>query len=183
MVYSINNMPYSISLGRQGENNFITLIFDISSWTDRYGTGTAKVIYQNPDGDTREVASGSIEEGVIRWNVSSEDTAIVGTGKAEIRLNTGTVLGKSITFSTSVMSSITEEPTAVSVSGAESGRFIGSFESVEQLNEYSGEIKDNDYAYVNIYSAISSQLIRTDKYIYSDGQWLFAYTVNGGDLS
>lgn len=205
MIISISNMPYLVSLGKQGESNFKTLRFDISEWADKYKNGTAKIYYENPEGIVRVTAESNIANGVIAWDVTAQDTDVPGRGKAEIKLEANGIVGKPIFFATNVSPSVSANErtaagsrhtvaqakdyyTKAEVDSAihaamqnKGGNFIGSFDSLESLYAYSGKLINNDYAYVRIINGIYAKSVEINKYIYANGKWLFAHTINGGE--
>lgn len=133
----------SITIGRQGENRSTLIRIDLSSWLDYFDeTGTFSLWHQRCGEKTKYPVSISQNGGVIDWEVTSTDTAIVGVGKCEIVYCIEDVIMKSRVVDTVVERSITgcetEPPedfeswfndiltAADSISG-----------SVEQVREYS----------------------------------------------
>ena len=86
----------TVFIGRQGENHFRNLEFDVSSLLgDEYPGGTLTAIYKRPDGVAYPVVT-SYADGVLTWSPSSTETEIVGVGQLEIRVTHEDVVGKSV---------------------------------------------------------------------------------------
>lgn len=86
----------TVFIGRQGENHFRNLEFDVSSLLgDEYPCETLTAIYKRPDGVAYPVVT-SYADGVLTWSPSSTETEIVGVGQLEIRVTHEDVVGKSV---------------------------------------------------------------------------------------
>ncbi|SDN06048.1 hypothetical protein SAMN05192585_11065 [Acetanaerobacterium elongatum] len=86
----------TVFIGRQGENHFRNLEFDVSSLLgDEYPGETLTAIYKRPDGVAYPVVT-SYADGVLTWSPSSTETEIVGVGQLEIRVTQEDVVGKSV---------------------------------------------------------------------------------------
>lgn len=86
----------TVFIGRQGENHFRNLEFDVSSLLgDEYPGETLTAIYKRPDGVAYPVVT-SYADGVLTWSPSSTETEIVGVGQLEIRVTHEDVVGKSV---------------------------------------------------------------------------------------
>lgn len=86
----------TVFIGRQGENHFRNLEFDVSSLLgDEYPGETLTAIYKRPDGVAYPVVT-SYADGVLTWSPGSTETDIVGVGQLEIRVTHEDVVGKSV---------------------------------------------------------------------------------------
>ena len=86
----------TVFIGRQGENHFRNLEFDVSSLLgDEYPGETLTAIYKRPDGVAYPVVT-SYADGVLTWSPGSTETEIVGVGQLEIRVTHEDVVGKSV---------------------------------------------------------------------------------------
>lgn len=86
----------TVFIGRQGENHFRNLEFDVSSLLgDEYPGETLTAIYKRPDGVAYPVVT-SYTDGVLTWSPGSTETEIVGVGQLEIRVTHENVVGKSV---------------------------------------------------------------------------------------
>lgn len=86
----------TVFIGRQGENHFRNLEFDVSSLLgDEYPGETLTAIYKRPDGVAYPVVT-SYADGVLTWSPGSTETEIVGVGQLEIRVTHEDVIGKSV---------------------------------------------------------------------------------------
>lgn len=93
-----------IALGRQMENNYRQIVFDLTGFTEpitditlvhQRSKDAAPYIVESTAGDT------------LTWTISNTDTAFYGYGKGELRISFDSGLAKSITFTTMVVKSIT----------------------------------------------------------------------------
>lgn len=93
-----------IALGRQMENNYRQIVFDLTGFTEpitditlvhQRSKDAAPYIVESTTGDT------------LTWTISNTDTAFYGYGKGELRISFDSGLAKSITFTTMVVKSIT----------------------------------------------------------------------------
>jgi len=86
----------TVFIGRQGENHFRNLEFEVSSLLgDEYPRETLTAIYKRPDGVAYPVVT-SYADGVLTWSPGSTETEIVGVGQLEIRVTHEDVVGKSV---------------------------------------------------------------------------------------
>ena len=64
--------------------------------------------------------------------------------------------------------------------------FRGTFDSVQELNAYDGEVTNNDYAFVVVYDPNNtSEVLQYDRYKYSDDteQFTYEYTLNNSSFT
>ena len=62
--------------------------------------------------------------------------------------------------------------------------FIGTFNSVEELNAYSGTKTPNDYAFVVVYDAVvPTEVKQYDRYKWNGTAWIFEYTLNNSSFT
>lgn len=78
-----------IILGRQGEKNAESLIFDCTSWAKKHGADTVELwVQRNPDEAPCLVSLSPVGLDLI-WEPSKEDMAKAGEGKAWIVCKAG----------------------------------------------------------------------------------------------
>lgn len=102
-----------IALGRQMEDNYRQIIFDVSDFTE---TITSITLVHQRKGDVAPYIVGTGSGTSFTWTITDTDTAYAGYGKAELRISFASGLAKSIVFSTMVIKSITADtqiPTAL----------------------------------------------------------------------
>ncbi len=98
----------TVFIGRQGENHFRKLEFDVSSLLgDEYPSETLTAIYKRPDGVAYPVVT-SYADGVLTWSPGSTETEIVGVGQLEIRVTHEDVVGKSVRVLTIVEEALSD---------------------------------------------------------------------------
>lgn len=95
-----------LPLGRQGENEALQIVFDVSRLIADYGEGTAVLVAQR----SQDVAPYTIvttqSDKTVIWTISSTDTLYQGVGKANLMWNVNNTIAKTIDFDTYVFPSI-----------------------------------------------------------------------------
>ena len=97
-----------IALGRQMEDNYRQIIFDVSDFTE---TITSITLVHQRKGDTAPYIVGTGSGTSFAWTITDTDTAYAGYGKGELRISFANGLAKSIVFRTLVIKSITADTT------------------------------------------------------------------------
>lgn len=72
----------TIHIGRVGENLATDVVFDISTWVEEYGQGTAELVI-NQNGETYPQYT-IREDNLIKWKVTNSNTSEAGMGKCEL---------------------------------------------------------------------------------------------------
>lgn len=72
----------TIHIGRVGENLATDVVFDISTWVEEYGQGTAELVI-NQNGETYPQYT-TREDNLIKWKVTNSNTSDAGMGKCEL---------------------------------------------------------------------------------------------------
>lgn len=95
-----------LPLGRQGENEALQIVFNVSELIAEYGEGTAVLVAQR----SQDVAPYTIvttqSDKTVTWTISSTDTLYQGVGKANLMWNVNNTIAKTIDFDTYVFPSI-----------------------------------------------------------------------------
>lgn len=90
--------PPLLFIGRQGENGATIFEIDLSDYVTQYGAGSADILIQR-DGDETPFASVTTLTGnVLSWPITNLETAIVGTGQAQLVYVAGGVTAKTQIF-------------------------------------------------------------------------------------
>ena len=90
-----------IPIGKQGENNAVSVLFCVSGWRGQYGdSGTFTLIHRRFGDETPYPVSISDAAEGIRWIISDVDTAFAGYGECELKYTVGDVVKKSVTWKT-----------------------------------------------------------------------------------
>lgn len=110
-MINLNNPPMPLIIGRQGENQYRAIEFDVSDWLSQYPDGAVSIIFERPDGEKYPVVVGAVSSPAV-WTPSAADTAVSGYGKLELRISSGEVLGKSTVIQTTTYPSINGDGTA-----------------------------------------------------------------------
>lgn len=96
-----------IDLGRQGENLARTIEIDISAWRAEFGEGTVQLLHQRQDDSAPYPVAVEQTGDVVRWAITSADTARVGYGAAQLLFfAAGDVLAKQCIYRTCVSPSL-----------------------------------------------------------------------------
>ena len=92
-----------LPLGKQGENLVRQIQFDLSRWISNFGPGTVQLLHQR-SGDEAPYPVAVEKDGTQAiWTVTNADTAVAGTGRAELQYYVGDALAKSETWMTKVL--------------------------------------------------------------------------------
>ena len=68
--------------------------------------------------------------------------------------------------------------------GTNTAFFRGTFDSLSDLQAYSGELTNNDYAFVVIYdSVVPTEVVSYNRYKYDGSSWVFEYTLNNSSFT
>lgn len=99
----------NIPIGRVAENEVTAVAFDISSWIEEYGDGSATLAIQRPTDDYPYIVAMTIEDGITTWTISDTDTAIQGLGKVQLTYYADDKVKKSQIYITRNAQSLTGE--------------------------------------------------------------------------
>lgn len=105
--YKLNDStaPYIITLGRVGEYGVTKVVFDFSSWKEKYGEGNCKLLCIPPGSEDFYPVFTEDTDDSIEWIVSAADTAHPGNGKVEIRYYVDDGIKKSVVINTEILAS------------------------------------------------------------------------------
>ena len=96
MIYNVTTMHGSkIMIGQRGENLATTIEIDVSEWLAKWPGSTFNVLVRRPGDIIPYVTSTSLSGNILRWPVTSTDTANAGLGKIEVRATLNGVIKKS----------------------------------------------------------------------------------------
>ena len=96
----------NIALGRQGENQVVTVQFDVAGWREQYGTGEFILLHQR-SGDTAAYPCTITEDGdTLVWVIESADVYYKGNGMAQLIYIVNSAIAKSVIYSTFVLPSL-----------------------------------------------------------------------------
>lgn len=104
VVQAKKNKP--IYIGWQGENEVVTVQFDVKGWADLYGNGTFTLINQRPTETVGYPCTVTVEDEVVSWVVKDVDVDIEGNGHVQLTYTVNDHVAKSIQFFTFVQKSI-----------------------------------------------------------------------------
>lgn len=106
MIYRVNHIPDPLFIGRVGENEYRSVVVNVSEWLDDYPDGEIRFTFQRPDGETYFPENVTRFGNLCVWTPTSNDLSIDGNGMLELTLFSGTVIGKSVTVTTRTCESL-----------------------------------------------------------------------------
>ena len=95
-----------VKLGRQGENNTQQVVIDCSEWLTDLPGCQLMVMAQRPGEKELYMPQVTASNGVITWPILSQDTALAGWGRAEVRGMLNGKIRKSCVFKTRIKPSL-----------------------------------------------------------------------------
>lgn len=98
-----------IAIGRQMENNYRRITFDVSDFTEEIDS--VMLVHQRNRDEAPYIVEQVTGANVLTWTITNTDTAYSGYGDAEIRITFSNGLAKSVVFRTLVVRSITADMT------------------------------------------------------------------------
>lgn len=98
-----------IAIGRQMENNYRQITFDVSDFTEEIDS--VMLVHQRNRDEAPYIVEQVTGSKVLTWTITNTDTAYSGYGDAEIRITFSNGLAKSVVFRTLVVRSITADMT------------------------------------------------------------------------
>lgn len=110
MKYDVTKGGY-ILLGRCGENLARTVEIDVSEYLAEYPGAVVTLLHRRHGESGIYPVAAELRDGCLVWQPTSADTAIAGSGEAEVRVTVNGVLAKSKILSTVVDKSLTGQET------------------------------------------------------------------------
>ena len=104
IIQAKKNKP--INIGWQGENEVVTVQFDVSGWADAYGNGSFTLLNQRPTETVGYPCTVTENDGVVSWVVKDVDVYYEGNGHVQLTYTVDGHIAKSIQFFTLVQKSI-----------------------------------------------------------------------------
>lgn len=112
MKYDVTKGGY-ILLGRCGENLARTVEIDVSEYLKEFPGAVVTLLHRRHGESGIYPVAVELRDGCLVWQPTSADTAIAGSGEAEVRVTVDGVLAKSKILSTMVDKSLTGQETDV----------------------------------------------------------------------
>lgn len=107
-MIEINELK-TLYIGKQGENEASIAVFDLSSWIEEYGAGTAKLLHKRSKDELPYIAQTTQSGSTLSWIFTKDDTAYSGYGKAQLNYYVDDMLAKTLIFTTKCDKSLTDE--------------------------------------------------------------------------
>ena len=99
----------TISLGRQGENNVVTVIFSTASWPGDYGAGEFRLVHKRASDNAPYPCTVSVDvNGDVNWVVEAADVFADGFGCCQLTYIVGEAVAKSVIYTTATLKSLGE---------------------------------------------------------------------------
>ena len=101
-INAFDMTPYGLlQIGHQGENLARRVVFDLTPLIAEFGEGSFVYAAKRPGETAVYPAANTEREGSFAvWNLTATDTALAGSGRAELRYYVGEVLCKTIIWET-----------------------------------------------------------------------------------
>ena len=104
IIQAKKNKP--IYIGWQGENEVVTVQFDVKGWADLYGSGVFTVMNQRPTETVGYPCTVTVSNEVVSWVVKDVDVYIEGNGRVQFTYTVDGHVAKSVQFITTIQKSI-----------------------------------------------------------------------------
>lgn len=101
----VDNMG-TIDLGLQGENLATTIEIDVSSMLNKWPAAAITLLVKRRGDTDPYFANTSVVNKILRWPITSVETAVSGEGKIEVQARQGDVIDKSFTATIKVTPSL-----------------------------------------------------------------------------
>lgn len=98
-----------VVIGRKGENESVQLVFDVKAWLEEYPTASIIVMCKRPvDENAYPVppAQITIEDGELRWILSSADLQYTGNGQCELICTYDNVIAKDDIYEIKILNAL-----------------------------------------------------------------------------
>ncbi len=84
IIYSVNNLPKTLTVGKQTETGVTQIGFDCAEWLSHRPDLTLNAMVVAPGSETAYPANTHMENSVLVWTVDEIDTMFDGKGTVEI---------------------------------------------------------------------------------------------------
>jgi hypothetical protein len=96
-----------IPIGRQGENEVVTVIFDTAAWPVELGAGSFQLVHKRVNDSTPYPCVITVDDdGNVNWLIKMADVHNVGFGCAQLSFIVDETIAKSMIFTTSTLPSL-----------------------------------------------------------------------------
>lgn len=194
IIYSINNLPKALTIGKQTETGVTQIGFDCAEWLSNWSNLALSAMVTPPGGEAAYPATTEMDGSVLVWTVSRADTVTSGRGTVEI-LGVADGLRKlsatiDITILRTTTSSTTEPPEAVKtwydtvmegVVGAE-GSATRAAESAEEAKNALEDAENTLNSIPEDYTTLSEDVSSLKDHIVDKSEGLIS-TIEGSDLT
>lgn len=137
---------------------------------------TATEVGALPSTTTINDLTSTAQQDALNSGVTSTIVSQVGTNASTI-----STINSYIPSGTSALNPLTNENYVNNAISANTANFIGTFDSVAELEAYSGTLTNNDYAFVATTDSAGNTLY--DRYKWNGTEWLFEYEINNSSFT
>ena len=137
---------------------------------------TATEVGALPSTTTIDDLTSTAQQDALNSGVTSTIVSQVGTNASAI-----STINSYIPSGTSASNPLTNEYYVNNAISANTANFIGTFNSVAELEAYSGTLTNNDYAFVATTDSAGNTLY--DRYKWNGTEWLFEYEINNSSFT
>lgn len=126
-----------------------------------------------------------IEDLTTQAQQAALDSGITATGVTQIATNTSaiTTINGKVPNDASTVNQLTTESFVNSSISTNTANFIGTFNSVADLEAYTGTVTNNDYAFVISTDTAGNTVYNRYKYNANTQTWLFEYALNNSSFT
>ena len=100
--------PFTLRIGRQGENETTQVEFDVGSFAEEFGAGQPQLVVQRCSDTTPYPVVLTVDGDVATWTVTATDTAKAGHGKAQLIYYVDSQIAKTVTYTIYVAPSVSQ---------------------------------------------------------------------------
>ena len=166
------------------KNNIATNAANIATNTADIATNRSNIATNTADIATNKsnIATNTADIATNRSNIAT-NTADIATNRSNIATNTADIatINSKIPEQASASNKLADKDFVNSSIATSTATFIGTFNSLEDLEDYTGPLDDNDYAFVITTDAAGNTLY--NRYKYTGSEWLFEYTLNNSSFT
>lgn len=184
-----------LPIGRQGENETTTVLFDVSGWEEEYGDGAFELLHKRSTDTDPYPCSITVDGGKVSWLICSPDTLYAGRGCAQLSYIVRGAIAKSAIYATNVLKSLeggsnVPEPwqhwvDEILTAGAAAEVAESNSEAWAVGQRFGEDVPDTDITYHNnskFYSEVAAQHAAEDGfmafYIDHNGDLIYQRTTN-----
>ena len=100
--------PFTLRIGRQGENETTQVEFDVGAFVTEFGAGQPQLVVRRCSDTSPYPVVLTVDGNVATWTVTATDTAKAGHGKAQLIYYVNSQIAKTVTYTIYVAPSVSQ---------------------------------------------------------------------------